>query len=79
MDFLRDLIKSRAVMTALIGLIGVLVMYYSAIPAEIWQSVLALLTVIVAKFTVDDLGLTIGRTIALTMEEQRQKERQEYK
>lgn len=76
MNFLRDLIQSRAVMTAFIGLIGVLVMYYSAVPAEIWQSILALLTVIVAKFTVDDLGLTIGRTIALTMREERQKEQE---
>lgn len=76
MNFLRDLIQSRAVMTAFIGLIGVLVMYYSAVPEEIWQSILALLSVIVAKFTVDDLGLTIGRTIALTMKEERQKEQE---
>lgn len=74
MDFIRDLVTSRAIMTAFLGLIGVLVLRYTQVPAEVWQSVLALLTVIVAKFTVDDLGLTIGRTIARTMRELEEKE-----
>jgi hypothetical protein len=75
MNIIKDLWQSRAVMTAFIGLIGVLVLRYTQVPDDVWQSVLALLTVIVAKFTVDDLGLTIGRTIALTMKEMRQKEK----
>lgn len=74
MSFINDLITSRAIMTAFLGLVGVLVMRYTQVPAEVWQSVLALFTVIVAKFTVDDLGLTIGRTIARTMRELQEEE-----
>ena len=74
MDTIRDIFTSRAVWSAIIGLVGVLVLRYNQVPDEIWQSVLALVTVVIAKFTIDDLGLTIGRTIALTMEELRQKE-----
>lgn len=74
MSTIQDILKSRAVWTAVIGLVSTLVLYYAQIPAEIWQSILALFAVLVAKFTVDDLGVTIGRTIALTMSEERQKE-----
>jgi hypothetical protein len=76
MGTINDLLTSRAVWTAVIGLATTLVLRYAQIPAEVWQSVVALFTVIVAKFTVDDLGLTIGRTIALTMREERQKEQE---
>lgn len=66
---IKDILTSRAVWTALITLIGVLIMYYTNVPSEIWQSVAALMSVVVLKFTVDDLGVTIGRTIAKGLRE----------
>lgn len=74
MNTFNDILTSRAVWTAAIGLATTLVLRYAQVDPEVWQSVVALFTVIIAKFTVDDMGETIGRTIALTMREEQQKE-----
>jgi len=64
-----SLFRSRAFITAVFGVITVLVMRYLNVPDDVWVSVSAVIIIAISHFTVDDLGKTIGRTIALTMRE----------
>lgn len=69
---MKKLLTSKAFWTALISTIAVLVMRYTAIPEEVWQSIAALLAVIVSLFTVDDLEKGIGATMRETILELRE-------
>ena len=61
---MERLLRSKAFWTALISTIAVLVMRYTSIPEEVWQSFAALFGTIVIIFT----GEEIERGISLTME-----------
>ena len=69
MSSLIQILTSRAVMTALLGVLTAIVGFYGLIPDEIWVPVVALLTAIFIQFTADDLGVAVGRTIARTLRE----------
>jgi Na+/H+ antiporter NhaD/arsenite permease-like protein len=68
---MEKLLKSKAFWTALVSVIAVVVMRYTVIPEEIWQSIAALLAVVVGIFTVDDLERGIQRTMRETVIELR--------
>ena len=60
---MERLLKSKAFWTAFVSVVAVVVMRYTAIPEEIWQSIAALLAVVIGIFTVDDLEKGIERTM----------------
>lgn len=60
---MEKLLRSKAFWTALVSVIAVLVMRYTAIPEEVWQSIAALLATVIALFTVDDLEKGIATTM----------------
>jgi len=69
---MEKLLKSKAFWTAFVSTLGVLVMRYTAIPEEVWQSIAALLAVVTAIFTVDDLEKGIGMRLREMRDEMRQ-------
>lgn len=68
---MERLLKSKAFWTALVSVVAVVVMRYTAIPEEIWQSIAALLAVVIGIFTVDDLEQGIRTTMRETIVELR--------
>jgi Na+/H+ antiporter NhaD/arsenite permease-like protein len=68
---MERLLRSKAFWTAFVSVIAVVVMRYTAIPEEIWQSIAALLAVIIGIFTVDDLERGIQKTMNEAMIEMR--------
>jgi Na+/H+ antiporter NhaD/arsenite permease-like protein len=54
-----------------VSVIAVVVMRYTAIPEEVWQSIAALLAVVVGIFTVDDLEKSVENTMRNTIIELR--------
>jgi Na+/H+ antiporter NhaD/arsenite permease-like protein len=68
---MEKLLKSKAFWTAFVSVIAVVVMRYTAIPEEIWQSIAALLAVMIGIFTVDDLEKSIENTMRNTVTELR--------
>ena len=68
---MERLLRSKAFWTAAVSVIAVVVMRYTAIPEEIWQSIAALLAVIIGIFTVDDLERGIQNTMRETLTEMR--------
>ena len=68
---MNKLLTSKAFWTALVSVIAVVVMRYTAIPEEVWQSIAALLAVVVGIFTVDDLEKSVENTMRNTIIELR--------
>jgi Na+/H+ antiporter NhaD/arsenite permease-like protein len=68
---MERLLRSKAFWTAFVSVVAVVVMRYTAIPEEIWQSIAALLAVIIGIFTVDDLERGIQNTMRETLTEMR--------
>ena len=68
---MERLLRSKAFWTAFVSVVAVVVMRYTAIPEEIWQSIAALLSVIIGIFTVDDLERGIQNTMRETLTEMR--------
>lgn len=66
---MEKLLRSKAFWTALVSVIAVVVMRYTVIPEEIWQSIAALLAVVIGIFTVDDLEKGISATMRETVDE----------
>lgn len=66
---MESLLKSKAFWTAFVSVIAVVVMRYTAIPEEIWQSIAALLAVVIGIFTVDDLEKGINTELRRTVSE----------
>ena len=73
---MNTLLRSKAFWTALLSVIAVLVMRYTAIPDEVWQSIAALLLVIVGLFTKDELENGIARELRITVAEIRKELRE---
>ena len=64
---MEKLLKSKAFWTAFVSVIAVVVMRYTAIPEEVWQSIAALLAVVIGIFTIDDLEQGIRATMRETI------------
>jgi len=68
---MEKLLKSKAFWTAFVSVIAVVVMRYTAIPEEVWQSIAALLAVVIGIFTIDDLEKSVENTMRNTIIELR--------
>ena len=64
---MEKLLKSKAFWTAFVSVIAVVVMRYTAITEEVWQSIAALLAVVIGIFTIDDLEQGIRATMRETI------------
>lgn len=58
------LIRSRAFLLALLGVIQTIVSHYAAIPEDVWQSINALIIVIIGKIAVEDAAAKLRGTHA---------------
>ena len=63
------ILKSKAFWSALLAFAGVIVMRYTQVPAEIWESFVGLAIVVVGLFAADEAAKTVGVTLARTMKE----------
>ncbi len=70
---MKKLLESKAFWTALISVIAVLIMRYTSIPEEVWQSIAALLAVVVGIFTADELEQGIRFTMREALKELNEK------
>ena len=52
------LLKSRQFWTAVLALVQTIVLNYLHVPAEIWQSIDAILIIVIAMFTVENVAET---------------------
>ena len=68
---MQRLLTSKAFWTAFVSVVAVVVMRYTAIPEEIWQSIAALLAVVIGIFTIDDLEKSVESTMRNTIIELR--------
>lgn len=64
--------KSKAFWSALIAFAGVVVMRYTQVPAEIWQSFVGLALAIVGVFVADEVGVSVGRGMWRALEDTKQ-------
>lgn len=69
------LLKSKAFWTALVSFVGVVVMRYTQVPPEIWQSFVAFALVIVGIFCVDEVGVSIGKSMTKALLDYRESEK----
>ena len=51
---LSSLLKSRKFWLAVVGVIQAVVLHYLAVPDEIWQSIMALIGVLITMIAVED-------------------------
>ncbi len=63
------ILKSKAFWTALISFAGVVVMRYTNVPSEIWESFIGLAFVVVGLFAADEVGESISKNIVLGIRE----------
>lgn len=66
---MHGLLKSRKFWLAVFGIVQAIVAHYANIPAEIWQSVVALVMVLIAGIAVEDAGEKAGRVEYLDPDE----------
>lgn len=69
---MESILKSKAVWTAFLGFVGVIVAYYTQIPEEVWQSFVLFVLSLVAIFAIDEGAQTFGRTMGRTIHELRE-------
>jgi len=53
---MNGLLKSRKFWLAVFGIAQALVLHYLAVPDEIWQSIVALVGVLIASIALEDAG-----------------------
>lgn len=58
-----ELLKNKKFWTAVLALVQTLVLNYLGVPAEIWASIDAILVIVIAQFTIDDV-MTAKKEIA---------------
>jgi hypothetical protein len=58
---MEKLLKSRQFWTAVLALVQTIVLNYLQVPAEIWQSINAILVIVIAMFTIEDVTETKAR------------------
>jgi len=57
---MNGLLKSRKFWLAVSGIAQALVLHYLQVPAEVWQSVVVLVGVLIASIAVEDAGQKAG-------------------
>jgi hypothetical protein len=71
------LLRSKAFWTTVVSAMAVLVMRYTEIPEEVWQSIAGVLAVVIGIFTVDDLEQGIVRSLNNVVREIREMNKKE--
>lgn len=56
----QSFLHSRKFWLAVFGVIQALVLHYFSVPDEIWQSIVALVMVLIASIAVEDAGAKAG-------------------
>lgn len=64
MNPIIGLLRSRAFLLALLGVVQTIVAHYAAIPDDIWQAVNALIMVVISKIAVEDAAAKLRGTHA---------------
>lgn len=57
---LKSLLYSRKFWLAVVGVAQAVVLHYFQVPEEIWQSVMALIGVLIASIAIEDAGEKAG-------------------
>ena len=57
---MAGLLKSRKFWLAVFGVVQAIVLYYVDVPEEIWQTIAALVAVLIAGIAVEDAGEKAG-------------------
>jgi membrane protein YdbS with pleckstrin-like domain len=60
MEGLKSLLHSRKFYLALFGVIQVVVLHYFNVPDEIWQSIAALVAVLIGSIALEDAGRNVN-------------------
>ena len=55
------LLHSKAFWSALIAFVGVVVMRFTQVPPEIWQSFVGLASAVVLAFLGEEIGVSVGK------------------
>jgi len=58
---MASLLKSRKFWLAVFGVVQAVVLHYFAVPDDIWQTIAALIGVLIAGIAVEDAGAKIGK------------------
>ncbi len=58
---MASLLKSRKFWLAVFGVVQAVVLHYFAVPDDIWQTIAALVGVLIAGIAVEDAGAKIGQ------------------
>lgn len=64
MTVFQKIIRSKAIWTAFLSFAGVLVMYFTSVPEEIWESFILFALSVVAVFAIDEGSEAFGRSLA---------------
>jgi hypothetical protein len=58
---MASLLRSRKFWLAVFGVVQAVVLHYFAVPDDIWQTIAALIGVLIAGIAVEDAGAKIGK------------------
>ena len=72
---MENVLRSKAVWTAFLGFLGVIIAYYTEIPADIWQSFVLFVMSLVAIFAIDEGAEAFGKSMGKTLYELREKDK----
>lgn len=61
------LLRSKAFWSALIAFVGVVIMRFTQVPPEIWQSFVGLASAVVLAFLGDEVGVSLGKSMAKSL------------
>lgn len=61
---ITGLLRSRAFLLALLGVIQTVVSHYASIPDDVWQAINALIIVVIGKIAVEDTAAKLRGTHA---------------
>lgn len=64
MSFLNSLLVSRKFWLAVFGVVQSVVLHYLNVPDEIWQSIAALVGVLIASIALEDAGRNINKPLS---------------
>jgi hypothetical protein len=59
--FLKSLLYSRKFWLAVFAIVQSIVLHYLQIPDDIWQSIAALIAVLIASIAIEDAGEKMGK------------------
>ena len=58
---MASLLRSRKFWLAVFGVVQAVVLHYFAVPDDVWQTIAALIGVLIAGIAVEDAGAKIGK------------------